>query len=89
MGEATESHELAHGQARDKVVLLAQDRQGACQLGGLRRGDVEAPDLDGALVDAEETPNHGQERGLTRPVGTHERRDAARRDVEGDRADTH
>ena len=47
------------------------------------------PDLDGALVDAEETPDHGQECGLTRPVGTHERRDAARGDVEGDRADAH
>ena len=89
VGKAPKTDQLAHGQARNEVVFLPQNRQGARQLGGLRRGHVEPADRDSALVDAEQAPDHGEQRGLARAVGAHERRNAARGDVERNLPDAH
>src|SRR5699024_4596227 len=87
IGEAAEADELSDRQARDVVVLLAQDRHDLRQVLRLRRGDIEAGDLDRALVEAEQPSDHGQQRRLAGPVGPDQRGDSPGRDLQVDGPD--
>src|SRR5690606_33823094 len=87
IGKATEPDELAHGEAGDEVILLPQDRDDLGEVLRVGMGDVESADLDGALVDAEQAPDHRQQSRLAGAVGADERGDPAPGDPDVNGAD--
>src|SRR5690625_5721485 len=68
--ETSKSHELAHGELSNEVVFLTQDRDNLRQVLGLGRRDIDVRNLNLARVHAEQTTNHGQQRGFTGTIRT-------------------
>ena len=75
MREAAETDQLAHGETRDEVVVLAQNRQHLRQILRLGLAHVVWTDVDVTGIDGKEAANHSQERGLARAVRADQSRD--------------
>jgi hypothetical protein len=82
--EATERHELAHGEPDGHGVLLAEHRQPPREDGAGRPGDIHAVDEDPAGVGRQQARGDGQEGGLPGAVGADQRRDPPGRDGQRD-----
>ena len=81
---AAESHEVTHSQSHGEMVVLLEDGQNGGELAPRGGGDVQTTDFHRAGVGSQESGDHGQQRGLTGPVGTNQSDDSAGRQVEVD-----